>query len=356
VHCGNGLDAGFNPYQSTDKIRSPNLGSDMRRREFITLLGGAAAAWPLAAHAQQAERVRHVGVLMATSEDDKNEQLTTTDFINALKGAGWLPGKNIQIETRWAAGDPERLRKNAKEMAALAPDVIVAKGAAVPTIAEETKSIPIVFTVFSDMLAQGYVRNFAHPDRNVTGFTSDEIALVSKRVEILKEVSPTLKRVLYIRGARPEARFLFERLTENATRLDVGVTECAATNEADLTEAIAAFARDRDGGLSAGFDVFNVVHRAKIAELAAFYRLPAVYFARFFVEENGGLIAYGPNQPRQFKEAAQYVDRILRGEKIGNLPVQAPTQYDLAVNLKTATALGLTIPATVLARADEVIE
>jgi len=327
----------------------------MKRREFMALVGSA-AAWPSVARTQQPERMRRVGVLLATSEIDRNEQSTITDFTNALKNAGWVPDKNIRIDIRWAAGDPGRLRENAKAMAALAPDVIVAKGAAVPTIAEATKTIPIVFTVLSDMLAQGYVKNFAHPDRNVTGFTSDEIALVSKRVEILKEVSPTLKRVLYIRGARPEARFLFQRLKENVTQLGVVATECAATNEADLTEAIAAFARNPDGGLSAGFDAFNVVHREKLAELAALYRLPAVYFASFFVEENGGLIAYGPNQPQQFKEAAQYVDRILRGEKISNLPVQAPTQYDLAVNLKTAAVLGVTIPATVLARADEVIE
>jgi putative tryptophan/tyrosine transport system substrate-binding protein len=328
----------------------------MRRRDFIKAIIGSAAASPVAARAQQTERMRHVGVLLAASEADKNEQSNLIDFVNALKDAGWVPGKNIQIETLWAAGDPERFRKNAQEMAALAPDVIVAKGASVPSIADATQTIPIVFTVFSDMLAQGYVKSFAHPDRNVTGFTSDEIALVSKRVEILREVSPTLKRVLYIRGARPEAQLLFQRLVESAPKLRVTVTDCAATDEADLTKAIAAFSRDPDGGLCAGFDAFNVVHREKLAELAALYRLPAVYFARFFVEENGGLIAYGPNQPQQFKEAAQYVDRILRGDKISNLPVQAPTQYDLAVNLKTAAGLGITIPATVLARADEVIE
>jgi putative ABC transport system substrate-binding protein len=256
----------------------------MRRRDFITAFGGA-AAWPVAARAQQIERVRHVGVLMATSETDKNEQSEIAEFVKSLGSRGWLPDKNIQIETRWAAGDPERLRENAKEMAALAPDVIVAKGAAVSTIADATKTIPIVFTVLSDMLAQNYVKNFARPDRNVTGFTSDEIALVSKRIEILREVVPTLKRVLYIRGARPEARHLFQRLTDNATKLGVVVTECAATSDADLSEAIMAFAQHPDGGLSAGFDAFNVVHREKITELAALHRLPAVYFARFFVEE-----------------------------------------------------------------------
>ncbi len=327
----------------------------MRRRDFIAIIGSAIAC-PMVAGAQQTQQIRHVGVLMATSETDKNEQSTITEFVDALKDTGWVPGKNIQIETRWAAGDPERLRVNAKEMVALSPDVIVAKGAAVPTVVDATQTIPIVFTVFSDMLAQGYVKSFAHPDRNVIGFTSDEIALVSKRVEILREIFPNLKRVLYVRGARPEARFLFQRLTENAPKLGVGVSECAAINEADLAAAIAKFARDSNGGIAVGFDAFNVVHRGKIAALAALHRLPTVYFARFFVEENRGLIAYGPNQPQQFKEAARYVDRILRGEKLGDLPVQAPTQYDLAVNLKTAAALGLTIPATILARADEVIE
>ena len=328
----------------------------MRRRRFIGLLGGAAAAWPLTAHAQERRRMRRIGFLMGTSETDLNEQSSVAAFVQTLERLGWVAGKNIEIEYRWTAGDPRRMQEYAQELVALSPDVIFAKGAAAPPVTQATTTIPVVFAVLSDMLAQRYVKNFARPDRNVTGFASDEITLVSKRVEILKEISPSLTRVLYVRGARPKARALFLRLAEDAAQLALAVTECAAENEADVASAIAAFARDPNGGLSVGFDVFNVVHRKKIVELAALHRLPAIYFARFFVVEDGGLLSYGPNQPEQFRQAAQYVDRILKGEKVVSLPVQAPTKYDFTINLKTANALGLRLPPTVLSRADELIE
>jgi putative tryptophan/tyrosine transport system substrate-binding protein len=327
----------------------------MQRRKFIKLIGGAAAAWPLAARAQQGEGVRRVGLLMSYSETDPEETSNVAAFVMALGNAGWVPGRNVAIDYRWAAGDPRRMQEYARELVSLAPDVIFAKGACVPAVVQATSTIPIVFAVLSDTIAQDYVMSFARPGRNITGFTSNENALVGKRVEFLKEISPRIARVLYIRGLRPSTRALFLRLVEDASQLGLAVTECAAENEADIERAVAAFAREPDGGISIGFDAFNTVHREKIVELAARHRLPAIYFFRLFVE-SGGLLSYGFNQTEQFRQAASYVDRILKGEKPGDLPVQAPTKFELVINLKTAKALGLTIPPGVLAIADEVIE
>jgi len=324
----------------------------MRRREFITLLGGA-PAWPFVAHAQ-GTGVKRVAVLMSTSESDSEEVRSVAAFVSALGKTGWVSGRNLIIDYRWGEGSLHRYQENAKELVGLAPDAIFAKGAAVPAVAQATSAIPIVFAIFSDTLAERYVANFARPNGNVTGFTSDEVALVGKRLELLKEISPETTRALYIRGARPDTEQLFLRSRESLSQAGLTITDGAANNDEDIEKAIDLFARQR-GGIITAFDAFNIVHRAKIIELAERYHLPAVYFYGLFVT-NGGLVSYGINQAEQFAKAAGYVDRILRGEKLSNLPVQYPTKFELLVNLKTAKALGVTVPAILRATADEVIE
>jgi putative tryptophan/tyrosine transport system substrate-binding protein len=326
----------------------------MKRREFITLLGGAVAAWPLAARAQQ-HPTRRIGVLMSTAETEPEESASVAAFVDALANAGWVAGRNVTIDYRWTAGDPRRMQDYARELAGLAPDVILAKGASVPAMTQATSTIPIVFVVLSDAIAEGYVTSFARPSRNITGFTSNENVLVGKRLGLLKEISPRTTRVLYIRGARPSTRLLVLRTAEDASRLGLTTTDCAAENDGDIERAVAAFAQEPNGAISAAFDAFNIVHRKTIVELAARYQLPAIYHFRLFVE-SGGLLSYGFNQVEQFRLAASYVHRLLKGEKPGDLPVQAPTKFELAINLKTARALGLAVPPTLLAIADEVIE
>jgi putative tryptophan/tyrosine transport system substrate-binding protein len=325
----------------------------MRRREFITLLGGAIVARPLAANAQ-GTGVKRVSVLMSTAESDPEEVRSVAAFVSALGKTGWVSGLNLIIDYRWGEGSPSRYQEYAKELIGLVPDVIFVKGAAVPAVAQATSAIPIVFTTLSDHLAERYVANFAQPNGNVTGFTSDELALIGKRLEILKEISPDTSRAIYIRGARPETEPLFLRAREIASQADLTITDCAANNDEDIEKAIDLFAR-QGGGIITAFDAFNIVHNAKIIELAERYHLPAVYFYGLFVR-NGGLVSYGINQAEQFAQAAGYVDRILRGEKLSNLPVQYPTKFEFFVNLKTAKALGVTVPAILRATADEVIE
>ena len=327
----------------------------MRRRTFIIGLGGAALAAPLVAPAQQPERVRRIGVLMSTTETEPEEKSIVAAFVSTLASAGWMPGRNVTIDYRWGTGDPHRMQEYAGELVALAPEVILAKGASVPSVVQATSTVPIVFVVLSDANAEKFVTSFARPGGNITGFTSYESALVGKRLEFLKEISPRITRVLYIRGGRPETRALFLRAAEDGSRLGLAVTDCAAENDADIERAVTAFAQEPDGGVSVAFDAFNIVHRRRIVELVARHRLPAIYAVSLFAE-SGGLFSYGFSQVEQFRQAASYVDRILRGEKPGDLPVQAPTKFKLVINLKTAKALGLTIPPTLLARADEIIE
>jgi putative ABC transport system substrate-binding protein len=326
----------------------------VKRREFLSILGGV-AAWPMAAHAQQPERMRRIGVLMSTTETEPEEKSIVAAFVSTLASAGWMPGRNVTIDYRWGAGDPHRMQEYARELVALAPDVILAKGGSVPSVVQATSTVPIVFVVLSDASAQKFITSFARPGGNITGFTSNESTLVGKRLEFLKEISPRITRVLYIRGGRPQTRALFLRAAEDASHLGLAVTDCAAENDADIERAVTSFAQEPDGGVSIAFDAFNIVHRRKIVELAARHHLPAIYAARQFAE-GGGLLSYGFSQAEQFRQAASYVDRILRGEKPGDLPVQAPTKFELVINLKTAKALGLTIPPTVLVRADEAIE
>jgi putative tryptophan/tyrosine transport system substrate-binding protein len=327
----------------------------MRRREFLKLTAGAAAIWPLAVHAQPVERIHRIGVLMSTAENERDEKASVGAFIEGLKDRGWMEGSNLVVDYRWAAGDPQRMREYARELVLLAPDVIFAKGASVSALLDTTSTIPIVFVVLSDAVAQGYVPNFARPLGNVTGFTSNEIALVGKRLALLKEISPHLSRVLYVRGVRPETRALFLRAVEDGSRLGLTVVDCAASNDADIERAVTSFAQKPNGGLSVAFDAFNTVHRSTIVELATRYYLPAAYSLRLFAED-GGMLSYGFNQIEQFKQAATYVDRILKGEKVGDLPVQLPTKFELVINLKTTKAIGLTVPSSLLATADEVIE
>jgi putative ABC transport system substrate-binding protein len=328
----------------------------MKRREFIAL-GGAAAAWPLAARAQQTEPVRRIGVLMSTDETDPRERSSVAAFVQALGKLGQVAGRNLEIVYRWGAGDPQRMTANARELISQAPDVIVVKGANLPAAREMTAAIPIVFVVLSDASVQDYVTNFAHPGGNITGFASDELALVGKRLGLLREMNSRIVRVLYITGKRVGVgrAELFEQILKDAAAVGVNLIEGAVDSDAEIEAAVQEFIRERDGGLVVAFNAFTTVHRGTITALAARYRLPAIYPLRSFTD-SGGLFSYGFDQDDQFQKAASYVDRILKGEKPGDLPVQLPTKYQMVINLKAAKALGLQVPTTLLARADEVIE
>jgi len=299
--------------------------------------------------------MRRVGFLMSTAQTDPEETASVAAFVQALEKAGWILGLNVTIDYRWGAGDPRRFQEYARELVLLAPDVIFAKGASVPAVVQATSTIPTVFAVLSDTLAETYVASYARPGGNITGFTSNESTLVGKRLEILKEISPSTTRVLYIRGARPETKPNLLRATESALLLGLAMTDCPAEKDADIESIVSSFAREQNGSIATAFDGFNIVHREKIIELAARYHLPAIYFFRTFAV-SGGLVSYGFNQAQQFADAAGYVARILKGKKPSELPVQQPTKYELVINLKTAKALGLTIPEAFLTRADEVIE
>jgi ABC-type uncharacterized transport system substrate-binding protein len=329
----------------------------MRRREFIALIGGAAAARPLAARAQQPEKMRRIGVLMSTDESDPRERASVAIFVEALDRLGWAVGRNIDIVYRWGAGDPLRMAVNAREIVNQAPDVIVLKGANLPAARELTATIPIVFVVLSDASVQDYLANFAHPGGDITGFASDELALVGKRLGLLREMNPRIARVLYITGKRVGVgrADLSEQILKDAAAIGVTLTEGAADGDAEIEAAVQDLAREPNGGLVIAFNAFTTVHRKTITTLAARYRLPAIYPLRAFVD-GGGLFSYGFDQDDQFRQAASYVDRILKGENPGDLPVQLPTKYQMVINLKSAKTIGLEVPATLLSRADEVIE
>jgi putative ABC transport system substrate-binding protein len=329
----------------------------MKRREFITLLGGAAAAWPLAARAQQAERVRRIGVLMNFSADDAEGQARLAAFRQGLQQAGWSVGGNIRIDYRWAADDAELFRKYAAELVALAPDVILASGnPSVAALQQATRSVPIVFAPIGDAVASGFVESLARPGGNITGFSAFEYSLSGKWLELLKELSPRVSRAAIVRDlGLPQGSGLLGAIQSVAPSLSVELSPINVGDTAAFERAVAAFARSTNGGLIVTTSPWAVAHRDLIIALAAQHHLPAVYAFRYFVT-SGGLISYGPSSIDQFRRAAGYIDRILRGEKPADLPVQTPTKYELVINLKTARALGLEIPPTVLARADEVIE
>jgi ABC-type uncharacterized transport system substrate-binding protein len=329
---------------------------DMRRRQFITLIGGA-AAWPLAARAQQSEGARRIGVLMPLAAADAEGQLRLAAFLQGLRGLGWTDGRNVRIDTRWTAGKPDEIRKSAAEFAALAPDVILA--AATPIVAAlqpATRTVPIVFVLVSDPVAAGFVDSLSRPGGNITGFMNFEYGVSPKWLELLKEIAPRVTRVAVIR--------------ELTSPLRNRPVRCAAERRAVIRGGVAPDRhtrrrRDRarhrriharsNGGMIVPGGVAGTVHRETIITLAAQHRLPTVYSDRASVTA-AGLISYGPDRVDPFRRAAGYVDRILKGEKPADLPVQAPTKYELVINLKTAKALGLDMPASVLARADEVIE
>jgi putative tryptophan/tyrosine transport system substrate-binding protein len=331
----------------------------MKRREFIALLGGAAAmplAWPLAAHAQQGERVRRVGVLMHSPADEPEAQARLAAFQQGLQEAGWAVGRNIRIDTRWSVGDAARLRQDAAELVALGPDVILAGiGATIPMLQEASRTVPIVFAQGLDPVGAGFVASLARPGGNVTGFTQMDYGLAAKWLELLKEIAPKVTRVGVVRELGVAGIGQWAAIGVAASSLGVEPSPIGLREAGEIERAVVAFAREPNGGLIVVVSAASFAHRALIVTLAARHRLPAVYFNRSFVA-GGGLISYGANMIGQYRQAAGYVDRILKGTKPADLPVQNPTRYEMAINLKTAKALGIAVPPMVLVRADEVIE
>ena len=327
------------------------------RREFITLLGGAAATWPLAARAQQGGRMRRVGVLQNLASDDPAEQARLMAFGQGLQELGWTIGQNVRIENRWSAGDPDRIRRNTEEMVALAPDVILASGnAGVAPLLQATRTVPVVFVIVPDPVGAGFVDSLARPGGNATGFIAYEYGLSGKWLEVLKEIAPGVTRAAVIRDpALASGPGQFAAIQSIAPSLGVEVSPVNVRDAGEIERAITAFAHSPNGGLIVTGSALVGIHRHLIIALAARHKLPAVYVERTYVAA-GGLISYGSDFLDQYRRAASYVDRILKGEKPADLPVQAPTKYELVINLKTAKALGLDLPASVLARADEVIE
>jgi putative ABC transport system substrate-binding protein len=327
----------------------------VRRRQFITLLGGA-AAWPLAAHAQQGARVRRIGVLLPAAADDADYQARIGAFLQALALSGWTIGRNVRIDTRWATPNAAEIRRHAAELVALAPDVILAHGAStVGPLLQATRTVPVVFPVISDPVAAGYVESLARPGGNVTGFMIFEYSMGGKWLELLKQIAPGVTRAAVLRDPTQSGASQFTAIQTVAPSLRVEVSPVNTRDAGEIERAVAAFARAPNGGLIVTAGPAVTLHRELIITLAARHKLPAVYYERFFAVA-GGLISYGPDYVDQYRRAAGYVDRILNGEKPADLPVQAPTKYETVLNLKTAKALGLDVPPTVLARADEVIE
>ena len=329
----------------------------IKRREFISLLGGAAAAWPLAARAQQSERVRRVGVLMNLTADDDDASPRVTALAQGLQQLGWTAGRNVRIDYRWGAVDADRSRRYATELLALAPDVILASSSpAVAALQQATPTVPIVFVNIIDPVGAGFVDSLAQPGGNATGFISYEYGLSAKLLELLREIAPELKRVAVLRDpAIATGIGQLAVIQAAAPSFGVEVRPVGVRDADEIERAITAFARSSNGGLIVTGSPLTALHRKLIIALVARHRLPAVYPFRYY-PTSGGLISYGPDTTDPFRRAAGYVDRILKGEKPSDLPVQAPTKYELVINLKTAKALGLEVPPTLLARADEVIE
>jgi putative ABC transport system substrate-binding protein len=329
----------------------------MKRREFITLLGGTAATWPLAARAQQADRVRHIGVLMSTAANDPLGQARIAAFLHGLQQLGWTDGRNVRIDTRWGGGNADDIRKYAAELVGIAPDVILASGGSVAgPLLQATRTVPIVFTSTPDPVGAGFVDSLARPGGNATGFTNLEYGLGAKWLELLKEIAPRVTRAAVLRDpAIPQGTGQWGAIQTAAPSLGIEVSPINVREAGEIERAVTAFARTSNGGLIVSGSGLANVHRELIVTLAARYKLPAVYFERYFVT-GGGLISYAADSLDPHRRAAGYVDRILKEEKPADLPVQNPTKYELVINLKTAKALGLEIPSSVLARADEVIE
>ena len=328
----------------------------MNRREFLTLLGGAAAAWPLAAAAQQPV-MRRIGVLLPAAADDTQYQTWVGAFLQGLAQSDWNIGHNVRIDTRWATANADAVRRHAAELAALAPDIILAPGAStVGPLLQATRTVPIVFSIVADPVGAGFVDSLARPGGNATGFMSFEYSISGKWLELLKQIAPGITRVAVLRdSAIPSGAGQFGVIQAMAASLSVEISPVNVHNAAEIDRAVMALAQPSNGGLIITASGLVLGHRDLIITLAARHKLPAVYFERFFVAA-GGLISYGPDNIDQFRRAAGSIDRILKGEKPADLPVQAPTKYELVINRKTAQALGLTVPPSLLTRADDVID
>ena len=328
----------------------------MRRREFLGVLSSTAIAWPLAARAQQPDGMRRIGVLLPAAADDAEFQARVGAFLQELPQSGWTIGRNVRIDTRWATANADDIRRHAAELAALAPDVILVHGTStVAPLLQATRSVPIVFTAVSDPVAAGFVDSLARPGGNATGFMNFEFSLGGKWLELLKQIAPDVTRVAVLRDpaiASGIGQFSAIQSAAPSLRMDVSPV---VRDAGEIERAVAAVARSANGGLIVAGSGLAQLHRDLIITLAARHKLPAVYYERFFVAA-GGLVSYGANYIDQYRRAAGYVDRILKGEKPADLPVQVPTKYELVINLKTAKAFGLTVPPTLLASANEVIE
>jgi putative ABC transport system substrate-binding protein len=329
----------------------------MRRREFIAGLASA-AAWPVVARAQQTERMRRVGVLFSFLESDAEGQASIGESLRRLGELGWVEGRNVHFDVRWGGIDVARQREYARELATLAPDVILVSGtAATQAVRDATRTIPVVFVNLSDPVATGVVSNLARPEANLTGFSAFEYSLGGRWLSLLKEMVPQLSRVaaLFNPNTAPFAPFYLRAIRDAADAAVVKFAPAGVSSATGIEVAMAALAGSDVGGMVVVPDVFNNANSAKIIEIAARYRVPTIYYDRLFVAD-GGLISYGSNERLQYSYGANYVDRILRGARPGDLPVQVPTKFELVMNLKTAKALGLTVPETLLATADEVIQ
>jgi putative tryptophan/tyrosine transport system substrate-binding protein len=326
------------------------------RRKFITLLGGA-ATWPVAGRAQQRERMRRVGALMPYAANDPQAQARNAAFLQGLQQLGWTVGTNVQIDYRWSAGNEDDTRKYAAELVALAPDVIFASGsAAVGPLRRATRTVPIVFAATPDPVGAGFVESLARPGGNITGFTPYEYGIGAKWLEVLKEIAPSVARVAVVRDPTITAGIgLWGAIQSVSPSFGVELRPVDVGDAGEIERALAAFAGSPNSGLILTGSALAIVHRDLIIAIAARYRLPAVYYERYFAAA-GGLISYGYDTVKAYRLAAGYVDRILKGEKPADLPVQTPIKYELVINLKTAKALGLTVPPMLLARADEVLE
>ena len=329
----------------------------MRRRNFIILLGGAVAAWPFTVRAQQGERMRRIGILLPAAADDALFQTRVGAFQQELALLGWTIGRNVHIDIRWATANAAEIRRHAAELAALTPDVILAAGdATMPPLLQATRTVPIVFPVANDPVGSGYADSLARPGGNATGFMLFEFSIGGKWLELLKEIAPSVTRAAVLRDVtQGTGTSQFAAIQAVAPSLRMEVNPINMRDAGEIERAVAAFAHSGNGGLIVTAGAVTLRHRELIVALAARHRLPAVYFFRIFVT-GGGLVSYGPNPVDPYRQAAGYVDRILKGEKPADLPVQAPTKYELVINLKTAKTLGLTIPPALLGRADEVIE
>ena len=327
----------------------------MRRREFI--LGGAATAWSVTALAQQDERVRRIGVLLPAAADDAEVQIWLAAFLQALAQLGWTIGRNMRLDIHWATPNAAKIRQHAAELAAKAPDIILTGGTSTTgSMLQATRTVPIVFATVVDPVGAGFIDNLARPGGNATGFLLYEYSLAGKWLELLKQIAPTITRVAVVRDSDlVSGTGQFAAIQTVAPSLKVDVVPVNLREAADLERAVAAFARSPNGGLILTGSGLSILHRDLIITLAARHKLPAIYYERFFVSA-GGLISYGSDRIELYRLAAGYVDRILRGEKPADLPVQAPTKFELVINLKTAKALGLTVPSTLLATATETIQ